>query len=163
KTPGDVAERVASVAGGLRARGVRRGDAVAWQLRNVDEAVLMYRACWRLGAVAVPVHHGMGTADVATALAQVEPRVVLTAPGGAGVTPAFVDQARHAFGAVVKRTYGSTEAPTVTTSHQGDPLDKARDTDGRATGEVELRISTRDAEGEGGELWVRGPELFVGY
>ena len=308
KTPGAIAERVASAAGGLRARGVRRGDAVAWQLRNVDEAVLMYRACWRLGAVAVPVHHGMGTADVATALAQVEPRVVLTEPddvdglmrlapgvtaaqsvarpndlavalftsgstgapkavlhtqrglaykarlmrevhgltsedavlmpaplahisgllngvllpgvagmrtvlmekwdpdealgviaderitfmigpptffvtlmaasrfsaeavqslrlissGGAGVTPAFVDQARDAFGAVVKRTYGSTEAPTVTTSHEGDPLDKARDTDGRATGEVELRISSNGAKGEGGELWVRGPELFVGY
>src|SRR5205807_10287921 len=71
--------------------------------------------------------------------------------------PAFVDQARQAFGAVVKRTYGSTEAPTVTTSHAGDPLDRARDTDGRGTGEVELRI------GDAGELWLRGPELFVGY
>jgi cyclohexanecarboxylate-CoA ligase len=302
KTPGAVAERVASAAGGLRARGVRRGDAVAWQLRNVEQAVLLYRACWRLGAVAVPVHHGMGDADAATALAQIEPRVTLTEPGdvdglvglapgvtaaqsaarpadlavalftsgstgapkavlhtqrglaykarlmrdvhrltdtdavlmpaplahisgllngvllpglagmrtvlmekwnpdeaigiiaderitfmigpptffvtlmaasgfsaervrslrlissgGAGVTPAFVDQAREAFSAMVKRTYGSTEAPTVTTSHAGDPLDRARDTDGRATGEVELRI------GEAGELWVRGPELFVGY
>jgi acyl-CoA synthetase (AMP-forming)/AMP-acid ligase II len=301
-TPGPAAEEVAAVAGGLRARGVRRGDAVAWQLRNVEQAVLLYRACWRLGAVAVPVHHGMGTADAATALAQVEPRVVLTEPGdvdglvglgtlvtpahsaarpadlavalftsgstgapkavlhtqrglaykaqlmrdvhrltnedavlmpaplahisgllngvllpgvaamrtvlmerwdpeealdiisseritfmigpptffvtlmaasgfspervqsirlissgGAGVTPAFVEQARAAFGATVKRTYGSTEAPTVTTSHAGDPLDRARDTDGRPTGEIELRI------GEAGELWVRGPELFVGY
>ena len=302
KTPGPMAERVASAAGGLRARGVRRGDAVAWQLRNVEQAALLYRACWRLGAVAVPVHHGMGTADAAAALAQVEPRLTLTEPadvdglvglaapvtpaqstarpadlavalftsgstgtpkavlhtqrglaykarlmrdvhaltdadavlmpaplahisgllngvllpgvagmrtvlmekwdpdeaigiiaderitfmigpptffvtlmaaggfsaervrslrlissGGAGVTPAFVDQARQAFGAVVKRTYGSTEAPTVTTSHAGDPLDLARDTDGRATGEVELRI------GDAGELWLRGPELFVGY
>ncbi|MBV8162159.1 MAG: AMP-binding protein [Acidimicrobiia bacterium] len=301
-TPGAAAERIASVAGGLRARGVRRGDAVAWQLRNVEEAALLYRACWRLGAVAVPVHHSMGTADAASALAQVEPRLTLTeardvdglvglapavtatqsvarpadlavalftsgstgtpkavlhtqrglaykarlmravhaltqedavlmpAPlahisgmlngvllpgvagmrtvlmerwdpeealgiiareritfmigpptffvtlmaasgfsparveslrlissGGAGVTPAFVEQARDAFGALVKRTYGSTEAPTVTTSHVGDPPDRARDTDGRATGEVELRI------GEAGELWVRGPELFVGY
>jgi len=301
-TPGAIAEEIASVAGGLRARGVRRGDAVAWQLRNVSEVVLLYRACWRLGAVAVPVHHAMGTADAAAALAQVEPRIVLTEPGdvdglvglappvtpsasaarpadlavalftsgstgapkavlhtqrglaykarlmrdvhgltaadavlmpaplahisgllngvllpgvagmrtvlmerwdpeealdliasdritfmigpptffvtlmgaggfsaervqslrlissgGAGVTPAFVDQARAAFGAVVKRTYGSTEAPTVTTSHEGDPVDRARDTDGRPTGEVELRI------GDGGELWLRGPELFVGY
>ena len=301
-TPGAIAEEIASVAGGLRARGVRRGDAVAWQLRNVSEVVLLYRACWRLGAVAVPVHHAMGTADAAAALAQVEPRIVLTEPGdvdglvglappvtpsasaarpadlavalftsgstgapkavlhtqrglaykarlmrdvhgltatdavlmpaplahisgllngvllpgvagmrtvlmerwdpeealdliasdritfmigpptffvtlmgaagfsaervqtlrlissgGAGVTPAFVDQARAAFGAVVKRTYGSTEAPTVTTSHEGDPFDRARDTDGRPTGEVELRI------GDGGELWLRGPELFVGY
>jgi cyclohexanecarboxylate-CoA ligase len=308
RTPGADAEQIASLAGGLRARGVKRGDAVAWQLRNVPEAVLLYRACWRLGAVAVPVHHSMGTADAAAALAQIEPRMVLTeasdvegllglaqpmppaasvarpadlavalftsgstgapkavlhtqrglaykaqlmtkvhgltdrdsvlmpAPlahisgllngvllpgvagmrtvlmekwdpdealaiiaderitfmigpptffvtlmaassfsaervrtlrlissGGAGVTPAFVEQARDAFDAVVKRTYGSTEAPTVTTSHAGDPLDKARDTDGRPTGEVELRISSRDVESDAGELWVRGPELFVGY
>jgi DMSO reductase anchor subunit len=39
-------------AGGLRAEGVQRGDAVAWQLRNVNEAVHLYRACWRIGAVA---------------------------------------------------------------------------------------------------------------
>ena len=301
-TPGTEAERVASIAGGLRTRGVKRGDAVAWQLRNVEQAVLLYRACWRLGAVAVPVHHGMGTGDAAAALTEIEPRVVLTEPGdvdglaglgapvtvthsaakpadlavalftsgstgapkavlhtqrglaykarlmcdvhrltpddavlmpaplahisgllngvllpgvagmrtvlmekwdpeealqviaderitfmigpptffvtlmaatgfspdrvatmrlissgGAGVTPAFVDQAREAFGATVKRTYGSTEAPTVTTSHADDSLDRARDTDGRPTGEVELRIA------DGGELWLRGPELFVGY
>src|SRR5947199_7636231 len=86
----------------------------------------------------------------------------LISSGGAGVTPAFVDQARETFGAVVKRTYGSTEAPTVTTSHTGDPLDKARDTDGRPTGEVELRISSKGVEGDGGELWLRGTELVVG-
>jgi len=308
QTPGALSERIAATAGGLRARGVRRGDAVAWQLRNVTEAVLLYRACWRLGAVAVPVHHGMGTSDMALALSSIEPRFVLTEPedvdglaslaspvtaaqssarpadlavalftsgstgapkavlhtqrglaykaqlmrdvhrltaddavlmpaplahvsgllngvllpgvagmrtvlmekwdpdealgiisderisfmigpptffvtlmaasrfsaervssirlissGGAGVTPAFVDQAREAFGATVKRTYGSTEAPTVTTSHAGDPLDRARDTDGRPTGEVELRIVSSGAEGDAGELWLRGPELFVGY
>ena len=28
---------------------------------------------------------------------------------------------------------------------------------------MELRISTKGVEGEAGELWVRGPELFVGY
>src|SRR5437764_12869640 len=81
----------------------------------------------------------------------------LISSGGAGVTSAFVEQARADFGAVVKRTYGSTEAPTVTTSHAGDPPDKARGTDGRPTGDVELRVA------DDGELLVRGPELFVGY
>src|SRR5207302_1466010 len=81
----------------------------------------------------------------------------LVSCGGAGVTPAFVAQASERLGAVVKRTYGSTEAPTVTTSHAGDPPDRARDTDGRTVGEVELRVVG------GGELWLRGPELFVGY
>jgi cyclohexanecarboxylate-CoA ligase len=82
----------------------------------------------------------------------------LISSGGAGVTPAFVDQAAEAFGCTVKRTYGSTEAPTVTTSHRGDPPERARATDGRATGEVELRVDRVT-----GELLLRGPELFVGY
>ena len=58
---------------------------------------------------------------------------------------------------MVKRTYGSTEAPTVTTSFAGDDPDRARSTDGRPTGKVRLRIA------HNGEIEVRGPELFVGY
>lgn len=88
--------------------------------------------------------------------------------GGAGVTPAFARAASEAFGAVVKRTYGSTEAPAVTTWHAGDPLERAWTQDGRATGSVRIRVvdpttgEDRPA-GEPGEVWLRGPELFVGY
>jgi cyclohexanecarboxylate-CoA ligase len=81
----------------------------------------------------------------------------LVSSGGAGVTPAFVESARAALGAVVKRTYGSTEAPTVTTSTAVDPLERARDTDGRPVAQCELRTAPD------GELLLRGPELFVGY
>lgn len=323
----EVNERVARLAGGLAARGVRKGDVVAWQAPNWHEAVLLYRAAWRLGAVAAPIHPRAGGAEIDHMLLQVEPRVALAAVdlplarrdgvvvmrsavdgfaallnarpvldsaarptdlacvlftsgssgdpkgalhtqrglagkallmkqvhglrpddavlmpaplahisgllnavlnpgavpmktvlmdqwtpeaaidlveaeritfmigpptffvemmrspdfkservesvrllscGGAGVTPAFVEVATREFGAVVKRTYGSTEAPTVTTSHAGDDAVRARETDGRPTGEVELRV-VDPATGEGrppgaaGELWVRGPELFVGY
>ncbi|MBI2169809.1 MAG: AMP-binding protein [Actinobacteria bacterium] len=333
----EVNERVARLAGGLRARGVGRGDVVAWQAPNWHEAVLLYRACWRLGAVAAPIHHRAGSAEVDAMLGQVGPALTLAAHGlplasrsgtiairgpgpsglaergagdafaellnarpildpsarpgdlacvlftsgstggpkgvlhthrglagkgllmeevhglrpddailmpaplahisgllnavlnpgvapmktvlmdqwspsaaidlveaeritfmigpptffvemmrspdfkservesvrllscgGAGVTPAFVEVAAREFGAVVKRTYGSTEAPTVTTSHANDDAVHARETDGRPTGAVELRVvdpATGDdcAPGAPGELWVRGPELFVGY
>jgi acyl-CoA synthetase (AMP-forming)/AMP-acid ligase II len=308
-TPGQMLERVAAVAGALRQSGVRRGDVVAWQLPNGWEPHALYRACWRLGAIAAPVHHAAGSEDRARALSQVSPRVVvssvsslpsgppvslaasagrpsdlavvlftagstgqpkavlhtqrgllakartmagahalcrddvvlmpapaahvsgllngvlvpgvagmrtvwmprwepsaaigvveaeqvtfmigpptffvtlmqapgfsparaaslrLISSGGAGVTPSFVDEATGAFGALVKRTYGSTEAPTITTSSAGDPPDRARSTDGRATGEAEVRVvetaSGRDQpSGATGEVWVRGPELFVGY
>ncbi len=309
--------RVAALAGGLRAAGVRRRDVVAWQSPNWHEAVLLYRACWRLGAIAAPIHHQAGPAevermlgaldagvwlppdevrgpsarlpklleagmpvtrpaarpsDLAVALftsgssgapkaalhtqrglaykAQVMIRahelrpddsILMPAPlahvsgllnavlipgalpmraslmakwspedalatiererisfmigpptffvglmsapgfsrerveslrlissGGAGVTAAFVEQAGDAFGARVKRTYGSTEAPTVTTSTSRDPVEQARQTDGRVTGAAELRVGNPDAgtdlqAGEVGELWLRGPELFVGY
>jgi len=46
----------------------------------------------------------------------------------------------------------------VTTAHVGDPAEKARDTDGRPTGEVELRLDPTTSE-----ILVRGPELFAGY
>jgi cyclohexanecarboxylate-CoA ligase len=309
--------RVAALAGGLRGAGVHRRDIVAWQSPNWHEAVLLYRACWRLGAIAAPIHHQAGPADVDRMLGALDARLwlpadelrgpsarltklldsgtpvtrsaarpsdlavalftsgssgvpkaalhtqrglaykarvmirahelvpgdsilmpaplahvsgllnavlipgalpmratlmakwspedalatiereritfmigpptffigLMSAPGfapsrveslrlissgGAGVTPAFVEQASETFGARVKRTYGSTEAPTVTTSTPRDPVARARSTDGHATGEVELRVSDPEtgrmrSSGEAGELWLRGPELFVGY
>jgi acyl-CoA synthetase (AMP-forming)/AMP-acid ligase II len=306
-----------ALAGGLRQAGVRRGDVVAWQAPNWWEVVVLYRACWRLGAVAGPIHHLAGRSDVEHMLEALAPRIFLTtgdvrgpgarfaaltehqppvtrsaarpsdigvvlftsgstggpkaamhtqrgmaykarvmadthrltpddsvlmpaplahisgllnavlvagvlgmrsqvmprwdpdhaveliererftfmigpptffvalmgAPtfsserveslrlvssGGAGVTPAFVEDATGRLGAVVKRTYGSTEAPTITTSRPTDSPERARATDGRATGVAQLRVSDPDTgrerpPGEAGELWLRGPELFVGY
>ena len=264
------------MAGALRDRGVARGDTVAWQSPNRWEVVALYRACWRLGAVAAPLHHQAGPAEVEQLLLGLDPALVvapddvadmvatgdavhddaarpddlavvlhtsgstgtpkgvlhthaslaykatlmaevhdlragdtilmpaplahisglmnavtvagatgmtavlmarwdpdraldlierhrvtfmigpptffvslreaasftpervaslrLISSGGAGVTPAFVRDTAARFGATVKRTYGSTEAPTVTTSHAGDDPDRARDTDGRPTG-----------------------------
>jgi acyl-CoA synthetase (AMP-forming)/AMP-acid ligase II len=318
---------VAALAGGLRAAGVRRGDAVAWQLPNRTEAVLLFRACWRIGAVAVPIHHQVGPAEAAGMIAAVDPLVVLAGPGSSlegrprvlrvgsesadwgalmqgaavrdsaprgvdvavalftsgstgepkavlhthrglaykartmaaahglaptdavlmpaplahisgllsgvllpmavgmrtvlmerwdaeranlmvpehrisfmigppayfsgmagaanfstaamsslriiscgsmAIAPEFVDSSRRAFGATVKRTYGSTEAPTITTSAWNDPPDRARDTDGHVVSEAELRVidpatgRPTDA-GNPGELELRGPELFAGY
>jgi cyclohexanecarboxylate-CoA ligase len=326
-----VESAVAAAAGALAGAGARRGRVVAWQLPNSAAGVVLYRACWRLGAVAAPLHHRLGPAEVAAALDQVEPVVVLAAEdmpaagtgarvvagpvtpdavlaalpagepvglgatlvrpsdlavalftsgstgipkavlhthrglgykattmivvhglgpgdavlmpaplahvsgllngvlipqlggipavlmaawdpdrgldrieservtfmgappvffsqmasssafrtervsslrlvstGGASVSPAFVEATADAFDCRVKRTYGSTEAPTVTTSGPDDSLEKARDTDGRGVGEVELEVHDPDTgarrpTGESGELWLRGPELFVGY
>ncbi len=309
--------RVAALAGGLRAAGVTRGDVVAWQSPNWHEVVLLYRACWRLGAIAGPIHHQAGPADVDRMLDVLAPKawlpadelrgpgarfpklleaappverssarnsdlavvlftsgssgvpkaalhsqrglaykarvmaaahrlapsdaVLMPAPlahvsgllnavlvpgvvpmrshlmakwdpnaalelvererisfmigpptffvslmdasgfstprvqtlrlvssGGAGVTPAFVETASAQLSAVVKRTYGSTEAPTVTTSTPDDSPERARDTDGRSTGAARLRVSDPETgqerpRGAIGELWLRGPELFVGY
>jgi cyclohexanecarboxylate-CoA ligase len=84
--------------------------------------------------------------------------VRLISCGGAGVDAGFAKRAADAFGAVVKRTYGSTEAPTVTTSCAGDPNERGWTTDGRPVGDVELRV-----DADTNELFVRGSELFVGY
>jgi acyl-CoA synthetase (AMP-forming)/AMP-acid ligase II len=323
---------VAALAGQLLAAGARRRRPVAWQLPNGVASALLYRACWRIGAVAAPVHHRLGPAEATAALAQVDPALVLAsaalpasglphavmvgggcrladllealpegvpvpagsvtvapseiavtlftsgstgipkavlhthrglaykaalmvavhglggsdavlmpaplahvsgllngvllpgaagipsvlmgawdpevglariaehavsfmgAPpiffsqmaasgsfspkgvaslrlistGGASVSPAFVETTAATFDCRVKRTYGSTEAPTVTTSGPDDSPERARDTDGRAIGAVELEIRDPDTghtlpAGDSGEIWIRGPELFVGY
>ncbi len=326
-TGAELTDRAKRLAGGLAALGVGRGDAVAFQAPSWWETICTYRACWRLGAVASPIHHLAGRADIERVMAQTHPRVLLAAAGlaaaaieesfeirgdgtfealldaephetidaeptdlavvlftsgstggpkgvlhthralaykarsllgvhgidhhdvvlmpapmahisglsnavmlpgaggltsvlmekwspdvavdlvgrehvtfmmgpptffqtmmsapnftpdavqtmrliscgGAGVTPAFVEAASAGFGAIVKRTYGSTEAPVVTTWHAGDPPEHTGDADGRAAGEIELRLidpitggapTTPDGSGE---LWLRGPELFVGY
>ncbi len=81
----------------------------------------------------------------------------LISSGGAGVSPEFVNDAARCLGAVVKRSYGSTEAPTITTSTAADAPSRAVETDGRVVSDAQLRIAAD------GELLVQGPELFSGY
>jgi cyclohexanecarboxylate-CoA ligase len=77
--------------------------------------------------------------------------------GGAGVTPAFAEDAARRLGAVVKRSYGSTEAPTMTTSFPDDPPEDGWTTDGRPVGDAEVRLAPT------GEVEVRGPEVLAAY
>lgn len=317
---------VGALAGGLRSSGAGRGDVVAWQLPNWWEAVALFRAAWRIGAIAAPIHHQVGSSEVARMLDFLRPTVALAATGmplgelaptvsvrgpaagfdtlvtgpplergaargvdlavvlfttgstgepkavlhthrglaykarsmvrahglsatdaalipsplahvsgllnavlvpgtagmpvvlmekwdperavglvaahavsfmigppalflgmmdvpgmrdasgslrvvscgGTGITPEFVERARQELGATVKRTYGSTEAPTVTTSTASDSPDKARDTDGRSVGDAVVKVvrpgtSRAVPTGQRGEVLIRGPELFVGY
>lgn len=304
-TTGELDAHSGSLAASLAQRGVGLGDAVAWQLPNCAEAVVALRACWRLGAIAVPIHHGFTGTEVERLLAATTPSAVLDAEviaatitgsttsassaaaelapvpgdalgavlftsgssgtpkgvlhtqhtlaykartmaavhglgpddvvlmpaplahvsgmlngvtlpgvvpfrtvvmrrwdaadaldlveregvtfmigpptffvammqnanftsqrvaslrlvssGGAGVTEAFVETASERLGCVVKRTYGSTETPTVATSRPDDPPAAARQHDGRAIASVELRVA------DSGELEVRGAEMFCGY
>ncbi|MDQ1475851.1 MAG: cyclohexanecarboxylate-CoA ligase [Actinomycetota bacterium] len=88
--------------------------------------------------------------------------------GGAGVAPAMVREGAKEFGCWCKRTYGSTEYPTLTTGRFGDDVERDATTDGPLIGAAELRVvdpKTLDdmPPGTAGELLVRGPEMFVGY
>lgn len=322
----EVLQLVASVAGWLRLSGVQPGDSICWQLPNWHDAVILYRACWRVGAVAVPLHNRAGPREVGSLVDRIGPSMLIAAgesaaasrpeavlidgpgglgtlvargtvdctagagedpavvlftagtsgepkgvihsgqalaykarlmvgvhgldstdavlmpaplahvsgllngvlvpgsvplktvlmdrwdpehaleiieqeqitfmvgpptfftglmrapgfeperveslrlvsSGGAGVSSAFAREASERLGCLVKRTYGSTEAPTITTSHEGDDADRATSTDGRPAGEVELMVvdpesGQRLGADESGELRVRGPELFAGY
>jgi len=88
--------------------------------------------------------------------------------GMMGVRPTFIERAHREMGAIVKRSYGSTEAPTVSTCRNDDPQERYEETDGRAQGATEIKVvdpttHRQRKPGVEGEVWIRGPELFAGY
>jgi acyl-CoA synthetase (AMP-forming)/AMP-acid ligase II len=86
--------------------------------------------------------------------------------GAASVPPALVERAEKARVRTF-RSYGSSEHPTISAGTPFDPLAKRSATDGRLTPYNEIRIVDEDGNelppGSAGEIWSRGPELFVGY
>ena len=72
---------VAALSGGLRSLGVRRGSVVTWQLPNWWEAIALFRACWRCGAVAAPIHHQVGPTEVGWMVDSLQPTASFAAPG----------------------------------------------------------------------------------
>jgi len=91
------------------------------------------------------------------------PKVRAVTAGGAPVDPGLARRVEALFGLGVVNGYGLTEAgPTVSRSAAGDP-----DSSGAPITGVEVRAMGPDgrevARGEPGEIWVRGPNLMLGY
>jgi malonyl-CoA/methylmalonyl-CoA synthetase len=61
--------------------GVRRGDRVAIQVEKSPAAVLLYLACLRRGAIAVPLNPAYTAVEMAHFLADAEPRLLVCDPG----------------------------------------------------------------------------------
>jgi long-chain acyl-CoA synthetase len=68
-------------------------------------------------------------------------------------------------GLVVREGYGLTEASPVVTTSVG--IEPRRGSVGRALDGVEVRVVDEDGvdvlDGDPGEIWVRGPNVFAGY
>jgi cyclohexanecarboxylate-CoA ligase len=86
--------------------------------------------------------------------------------GGTRVTPADVAEAAARLGCWCKRSYGLTEAPTLTTGPFWDTSRRA-DTDGLPISPSRVRIVDADFRDlpvlTEGEIICVAPELFVGY
>lgn len=88
--------------------------------------------------------------------------------GGASVAPELMRLGRERIpGTVTKRSYGSSEFPTIATTGVEDALARGLDTEGRALQGVEIRVTDEAGRpleaGLEGEIRARGPECFLGY
>ncbi len=74
----------------LAGAGVEAGDRVLVQVAKSPEAVALYLACLRLGAVFVPLNPAYTAAELEYFIADSEPRAVICAPSRAGETGALL-------------------------------------------------------------------------
>ena len=80
-TWGELEERVATFAAGLRSLGVERGDRVAAYLPNSPEAVVGFLAAASIGAIWSSCSPDFGARSVVDRFAQIEPKVLLAVDG----------------------------------------------------------------------------------
>ena len=76
-TFGEVADLSARLAGGLIARGVKRGDVVMTLIGNRPQWVLTMVACFRIGAVALPCNEQLRAKDLRQRLDAARPRLIV--------------------------------------------------------------------------------------
>ena len=69
--------RVARLAGALRERGVQPGDRVMVLARNSTDVYETLFACWRIGAVFIPVNWRLASSEIADIVADAAPALVL--------------------------------------------------------------------------------------
>ena len=80
-TWGELGDRTAALAAGLKALGVERGDRVAAYLPNIPEAVVGLLACASIGAVWSSCSPDFGAGSVVDRIQQIEPKVLLAVDG----------------------------------------------------------------------------------
>jgi propionyl-CoA synthetase len=75
-------DRVSRLAGGLKARGVAKGDRVVIYMPAVPEAVIAMLSCARLGAIHSVVFGGFASNELATRIDDAKPKAILSASCG---------------------------------------------------------------------------------
>jgi acetoacetyl-CoA synthetase len=78
---GELSQRVAAAAGGLRSLGVGRGDRVVAYMPNIPETLIAFLATASLGAIWSSAAPEFGARSVIDRFAQIEPKVLLAVDG----------------------------------------------------------------------------------
>jgi acyl-coenzyme A synthetase/AMP-(fatty) acid ligase/pimeloyl-ACP methyl ester carboxylesterase len=86
---GELAERVAALAGGLQRAGVRPGDRVGLLVPPGLELTTTVYACWRVGASVVVADAGLGLRPLAEALRSADPGWLIGIPAGLAAAKAL--------------------------------------------------------------------------
>jgi malonyl-CoA/methylmalonyl-CoA synthetase len=79
-TYGDMLDFSARLAGTLRTMGVQPGDRVAVQVEKSPEALMLYLACLRAGAVYLPLNPAYTLAEIDYFVGDAQPRLAVVAP-----------------------------------------------------------------------------------
>ena len=82
-TYGDMLAMSGRLAGALDTRGVRPGDRVAVQVEKSPEALMLYLACMRAGAIYLPLNTAYTLAELDYFIGDAEPRLVVCTPKSA--------------------------------------------------------------------------------
>ena len=61
----------------LSARGIERGDRIVLHMTNVPELVIAFYACFRIGAIAAPLHVRLTTAELRSLMQRLRPTLYL--------------------------------------------------------------------------------------
>ena len=92
-TYGDLGRLSARLAHRLSELGVQPGERVAVQVDKSAEALVLYLACLRAGAVYLPLNNGYTVAELEYFIGDAEPRLFVVAPGEKDKLQALADQA----------------------------------------------------------------------
>lgn len=80
-TYGEFDQQVTQLARGLRAAGIAKGDRVALHMPNTIGMAIAYFACFRLGAIAVPINVRLKQAEIEYVLTHSAARLYVGEPG----------------------------------------------------------------------------------
>ncbi|MDW4548435.1 propionate-CoA ligase PrpE [Defluviimonas sp. D31] len=103
-TYGELKDRVAGLAGALKAKGVTKGDRVIIYMPMVPEAIEAMLACARLGAIHSVVFGGFAAHELAVRIDDAKPKAIIAASCGLEpgrvvhykpLVDAAIEQARH--------------------------------------------------------------------